>query len=119
MGYTEAEITATDFRLPHEHEAAALDSVRAWLERDIGYDLEVADLDAAFRLFGITIERDPAGDVVGFEFDGVLLAETDDLFQGIAPWVVDGSTIDWKGGTGDRWRYVFADGVLQRTDPPS
>lgn len=115
MGYTEAEITASAFRLPRDREAAALESVRSWLEHDIGYDLEVADLDAAFTLFGISVVRDDSGDVVGFEFDGVLLAETDDLFQGVAPYVEPGSTIDWRGGTGDTWRYLFADGELQRT----
>lgn len=116
MGYTEASIVQAAFRIPFERQESALESVLRWLRDDLGYELPVTDLGAAFRLFGIAPVHDESGDVVDLEFDGVLLVETDDLFERVARHVEPGSHVDWRGGRGNTWRYVFTGEELRRTD---
>lgn len=116
MGYTEATITRARFRMPAESQEAALEGLQAWLREALDFHDDVADLVAGFKLFGIKAVRDDSGDIVDLEFDGVLLAETDDLFAGLAPWVEEGSWVEWQGGNGNVWTYRFENGQMINFD---
>jgi hypothetical protein len=51
------------------------------------------------------------GDIVELNFESKI-GDEDVLLAYIAPFVQDGSYIEWQGEDGDRWRYVFRGGVM-------
>lgn len=115
MGRFEARIVEADFEIPAALVPSALADLTAFL-RELGYDLPVADLRSGFGLFELIAESGPDGSVTGVTFDALLLAELEELFRIVAPYVVPGCFLVWRSGSGEQWRYDF-DGERLRTAP--
>jgi len=58
------------------------------------------------------------GEIVGtsFEWEKYTSAEKD-LFEALAPYVVDGSYLEWNGEDGTKWRFVFTNGKMEEKWP--
>lgn len=115
MGYQEARIVDGDFEIPDALAPAALADLRAFV-RSLGYEGDVADLTAAFRLFELAASPSRRGGIAGLAFQGRLLLELEDLFHTVAPYVSPGCYLHWRSGVGAEWRYLF-DGEQLHTAP--
>lgn len=89
------------FTIRQAHHKRALKAVRA-LRRSREVSLERALL--AWRW---TADISPAGDLVGLDFAGETLGETEDLLRALAPFVEPGSHLDMRGEDGTLWRWSF------------
>jgi len=89
------------------------DGVRArwfsWVAED--YDKTCTTLAQVFDQFRL----EPVyynGDIVEITFDSKI-GDEDLLLAYIAPFVEDGSYIEWRGEEGERWRHIFQNGVMK------
>jgi hypothetical protein len=50
---------------------------------------------------------DGNGDIIGIDYDGENLGESDLIFSVLGPYIKGGSYIEMMGEEGESWRYVF------------
>ena len=67
----------------------------------------------AWRWF---VDCDDEDNIITTEFLGEKLGDEDILFEAIAPFVRDGSTIQMAGEDGKIWRWIFHQGTVQQQE---
>jgi hypothetical protein len=87
-------------------------TVQKWFSwmNDFDYDSDFTTVELLERLgFDVTVNED--GDITNLFYDGKTGQE--DLFLAtLAPFIEDGSSIDWQGEEDERWRWVFEGGEM-------
>jgi len=70
-------------------------------------------VEVVYYIWGIKFDVTDQ-DIVGccFEWEKYTSCEKD-LFQALAPYVVGGSYVEWRGEDGERWRFVFSNGKME------
>lgn len=139
MGYY-VSINSSHWALPLEHEAAALQALKdlnkpennhlkrggsytggeknahwfSWMDAD--YDQKYHYVKDILEALGFECFRDSqTGDLHILHYDGKIGQE--ELFlHALAPFVRDGSFIEWTGEDGARWRYRFEGGEMFADD---
>lgn len=127
-----ASITDDDFVIEADRIPGLLDFVNSTIGKPTESGFMAAgephepytDLDTLFRDWGFEIgwsdspyyhgehAGDPDHHVVTISFEGGSLRDEKDLFVAIAPWVADGSSIDWHGEDDCLFSWRFHDGTL-------
>ena len=81
----------------------------SWMN-DFDYDKDFTTVELLERLgFDVTVDED--GDITNVFYDSKLGQE--ELFLAtLAPFIEDGSIIEWKGEEDERWRWVFEGGEM-------
>ena len=70
----------------------------------------------------ILMEKDPpvkgskVGDIVYLDFTGEKMAEEEDMFRAIAPWIEPGCFVEISGEEDARWRWVFNGKTMYETN---
>jgi len=134
MGYY-INTNEQDFLLPVEHLHSAYEAMCALNKHD---DLKrggtySADLDKReswyswmasnypeitnnildiFEMLGFDIDLDDDGNITGLQYNNKDGAQ-DIFLAAIAPFVADGSWINWDGEDGDRWRFIYRNGRMK------
>lgn len=125
MGYS-ARISETKFLIKEENLEDAFIYAKDFLikyDEKISYvekeDIEATNnLEDLFEVFGFEIEKDPITlDINKLEFVWDKLGNDENLFGLIAPYIEEGSYIQWIGEDGDIWRYVFRNGIFEIVTP--
>lgn len=70
------------------------------------------DIFEVFGEMGFDVMTNDDGDITAVFYDNKIGDEAA-FFVALAPYVEDGSHIDWYGEDGALWRWVFSDGVMQ------
>ena len=121
MGY-KIHLIDSDFRIDSEHERDALEDVRklttwndwAWMNRANPASWDY--LKEAMEAWNFPIELDDDRNVVGIRFDGEKEGDEEELFRTLAPYVDDGSYLQFRGEDAEIWRYVFEGDSVERQD---
>jgi hypothetical protein len=74
--------------------------------------LEAEELADALLDWRYEAESDEGGDIVRVEFIGEKLGDEHHLWRVLAPFVEDGSYLEYIGEDDERWRYEFVGGRL-------
>jgi len=133
MGYY-ISLGASNWHLPAEHEEAALQVLKdlnkpennhlkrggsytggektmhwyAWMPSD--YDEHVTSVEGVLNMLGFETHRDESGTTITF-YDQK--QGNEDIFlNALAPFMADGSYIDWTGEDGARWRFIYEGGKM-------
>jgi len=77
------------------------------------YPAVCKDFLSILKEMGFEYDLDDSGNLALVHYDNKTGAEGH-FFEAIAPFVQDGSFIDWRGEDGDEWRWAF-DGVTAKT----
>ena len=81
----------------------------SWMSPD--YPSKCKDLRQILEELGFEVEEDDAGNITYLRYDSKTGQEV--LFlSALAPFVRDGSTIDWQGEEGEHFRHEFSGGRL-------
>lgn len=59
-------------------------------------------------------ELDNDGNISGISFIGFCLSDEYSTFQKAAQYILNGSYIEMRGEVGDRWRWVFQNGICKK-----
>lgn len=124
MGYS-ANLTETDFVIKYENIVQAFNAAKMFLmnyDKDINYvekeDIESAqNIEDLFEVFGFEIEINLFADLSNIDFVWEKLGEEIILLNLIAPYVEEGSYLQWNGEDGSTWRHVFKDGKVEVVEP--
>jgi hypothetical protein len=85
----------------------------SWMAAD--YPSKCKDLKQVLEEVGFDVVEDEAGNVTGLHYDSKTGHES--LFlSALAPFVRDGSHIDWQGEEGEHFRYEFSGGRMLERD---
>lgn len=131
MGY-HINLTEADFRIDAENTRDALDTIRelmadpsadrhgysaqsgrhfSWLNNATPEDWD--SLQDAMADWRFPVELDDDQNVVDIRFSGQKIGDENQLFDVIAPYVEDGSYLEFRGEDGDVWRLVFDDDSVE------
>lgn len=77
---------------------------------------EVESLEVALGEWGYYPETDEDGNITDLYFDGGKIGDEDQMFAAIAPFVRQGSTLDFRGEEGAVWRWEFnGQSIVEKT----
>lgn len=68
---------------------------------------------AIMKKYPYRFELDNDGNISGIPHIGCCLSDEYSAFQKAAQYILNGSYIEMRGEDGDRWRWVFQDGVCK------
>lgn len=122
MGYCMSQRYARFF-MDATNKEGALNAIKAlsderdlvWVGRENIRNAET--FGAAMDECGWDVECDKDGNIVTIEFSCEKLGSEQEIFNAIAPFVLDESYVEMSGEDGDLWRWVFADGKCQEVHP--
>src|SRR3989304_4024719 len=117
MGYC-IRLVDYDFILAAAEKQAALLAMKAmpnisysWVDFD---DVKRAKtLEEAMYAWSYRAEVDKGGNIVGVEFCAEKMGDEEEMFKAIAPFVKDGSYLEFTGEDDARWRWKFVNGVMK------
>jgi hypothetical protein len=121
MGYS-ARISETKFLIKEDNLEDSFIYTKDFLikyDKKISYvekeDIEATNnLEDLFEVFGFEIDFDSTtGHLDTIDFVWEKLGEEMILLKQIAPYVEEGSYIQWVGEDGDIWRYVFRNNIFE------
>lgn len=83
---------------------------------DWNYDENLNDVFEVFSALGFEARTTEDGD---FELDGYddIMGDHEIFFAAVAPFVEDGSYVEWEGSDGERWRNQFDGGEMKTLLP--
>lgn len=126
MGYY-VRTTGSNFYVAQSKKNAAYEALCALNQRDdlktggsfswmaADYPSKCEDLKEVLEEVGFDVVEDEAGNVTGLHYDSKTGQES--LFlSALAPFVRDGSHIDWQGEEGEHFRYEFSGGRMLERD---
>lgn len=67
----------------------------------------VVDLETALTDWGYYPESDENGNIINLDFESSKIGDEDKMFAAIAPFVRQGSYLDYRGEEGAVWRWEF------------
>lgn len=70
------------------------------------------DIEEIFKAWGFETDFDDQGNIVGLNFFFEKSGQEDLLLGAVAPYVKDGSYIEFMGEDGFRWKWVFENGIM-------
>lgn len=85
----------------------------SWMPEN--YESETETVLDILDLLGLTVEGDDDGNIVGFQYDNKMGAE-EVFLAALAPYIKDGSFINWAGDDGAMWQHRFENGRMTRHD---
>jgi len=85
----------------------------SWM--DANYPDKCKDFNSILVELGFETTYDDDGNLVGVHYDNKIGSEQH-FFHAIAPYMADGSYIDWQGEDGAFWRWGFRNGKMTMVD---
>ena len=134
MGYY-IDITGSDFRIDAENKSDALEAIFelmgdptvdrrggnrhhrhfSWLNN--ATPGEWIALEDAMEDWRFPVVTDEDGNVIGIQFTGQKIGQENLLFERIAPYVENGSYIQFTGEDNHVWRIEFSEDDIEETKP--
>lgn len=129
MSYS-IELIAREFFIPARAIPEAWEALRNLDPKDFGKDAfewveerVYRNIDASFVIaineWRYEVYHNHFGDIVDIEFLGENIGHCHFMFQAIAPFVEEGSYLQFEGEDGERWGYHFTQGSLTRFRCPN
>lgn len=119
MGYN-IKLVGCDFWIGSENADEALEALRhrtepdrqAWMNRATPEEWDY--LKEALEDWRFMATLDDERNIVGLQFIGEKVGDENVLFDTLAPYVGDESYLEFQGADGERWRYVFEGGDVEK-----
>jgi hypothetical protein len=124
MGYC-IQLQDGHLTIKAENKAAALEAVKrmdprtghGWWNGEAQFSwvdhqdvVKASTLEEALGLWHFPPVLSEAGDIIALEYEGEKIGDEIKLFATLAPFVENGSHVEFLGEDGERWRYVFDNG---------
>ena len=123
MGYS-VYVNETNFMIKKENQEKAFNACKkqlinadlySWVKQ---YDLDKADhISHYFEAFGWDYETDSEYNIVDVVMENEKIGDEDEFFEILAPFIEDGSYIEFYGKDGRKWRWVFKNGLMKEILP--